>query len=968
MSDLSSFTGVFRITDTQSGAGRRQTVARRNRTAVSCTSCRSRKLKCDRQHPCGACSRRGNAGGCHYSASAPGSGVGSCVAGIEDGSGNTSAAGGGVAAAGRGAGTGIGGKSTRLEVQLRLQKLEEMVSGLMQIKPPVVAATSSRESSDAPRTESSSTGRTSGTGSTLSRTTAAATTTTTIGGPSPPNSNVSEEADDDDEEYEAPSTSAGHFAVHNGEELAFTGATHWAAILESIHGIRSCLEEAARSALPWGDTYISPAARSGRSSSAAGGAGVDALRPPTEDDYGPEPDLLFGSIPPMTMREVVHGGVLPPRHVADRIVAAYFSHRFTACPFVHPQRFRREYEEFWLHPPATSFLWVSMLFSVLAIGAIVVHVSDRGDGGCADPEFRAWCTPAAAASFQSRANRCLVAGEYLRGKKYSVEALLLTVSSRHVRRLDQDGIVCSRLSMVIRLAQRMGYHRDPAAVPGLAAALSPFDAEMRRRAWLYIEAFDVLFSFQAGMPTIVHEDECDVAWPGNYDDDDLAAAEADPTVALPPHRPDSEHTPNLYYSHKSRVIRLLRRVFRHALSTRRPSHAETRRLNADVVELRRQMPESLRWRPVREAAPTDTGVDIIHRMVLETTYLKMLCVLHRAYLAGPARHDPRFRMSRATCRAAALRILDLQAEFDAESRPGGRLHADRHLLSGLMLHDFLLAAMILCLDLCEPNAPVASQDPAADASTVPSEAIDDVHGTDDLGVGSDDGPGSRERKISALRTSYAIWQERQCTMRGSREAAHATRVLGAILGKVEAMRQREQQRLHIPATGAAPTAAPPADLPAAPAAPPTGAPTGAPPTATAHDPIAHTATTHMAAAHTVTAPTTASTAATMRPHVPLTMAASAAVPPALHGPESRAYVTISPPSLQGLSLDPASTVTQMQLADDANTVYDDTAGSSTMFDDPVAMDLTCFDGGPLDTVIGGDDTGDIDWVSTQSLL
>lgn len=39
---------------------------KRRRPALSCVPCRRRKVKCDRQEPCGPCSRVGNPNACHY--------------------------------------------------------------------------------------------------------------------------------------------------------------------------------------------------------------------------------------------------------------------------------------------------------------------------------------------------------------------------------------------------------------------------------------------------------------------------------------------------------------------------------------------------------------------------------------------------------------------------------------------------------------------------------------------------------------------------------------------------------------------------------------------------------------------------------------------------------------------------------------------------------------------------------------
>jgi hypothetical protein len=81
-------------------------------------------------------------------------------------------------------------------------------------------------------------------------------------------------------------------------------------------------------------------------------------------------------------------------------------------------------------------------------------------------------------------------------------------------------------------------------------------------------------------------------------------------------------------------------------------------------------------------------------------YRKSLCVLHRTYLSFD-KSNARFRSSRDICRDSALRILDLHAEFDREAQPGGRLHEDRYMVSSLTLHDFLIAAMVISLDLTE---------------------------------------------------------------------------------------------------------------------------------------------------------------------------------------------------------------------------------------------------------------------------
>ncbi len=79
---------------------------------------------------------------------------------------------------------------------------------------------------------------------------------------------------------------------------------------------------------------------------------------------------------------------------------------------------------------------------------------------------------------------------------------------------------------------------------------------MRRRTWYMVETFDLLYSFQYGMPTAIHDEDMDVLPPKNLADDDFDET----TAVLPPERPFSEFTQALYFAFKSRTIRLLRRV------------------------------------------------------------------------------------------------------------------------------------------------------------------------------------------------------------------------------------------------------------------------------------------------------------------------------------------------------------------------------------------------------------------------
>ena len=123
-------------------------------------------------------------------------------------------------------------------------------------------------------------------------------------------------------------------------------------------------------------------------------------------------------------------------------------------------------------------------------------------------------------------------------------------------------------------------------------------------------------------------------------------------------------------------------------------------LDDEIHRYHNQVPPALQIRPIRSYSFTDTTADIMHRLMLELMFLKSICVLHRPFL-NREKNNPLYKHSRDTCRDAALRILELHAEYDEEGRPGGRLFEDNYMLQTLSLHDFLIASMILCLDLTE---------------------------------------------------------------------------------------------------------------------------------------------------------------------------------------------------------------------------------------------------------------------------
>ncbi|KUJ13323.1 uncharacterized protein LY89DRAFT_785050 [Mollisia scopiformis] len=605
MTEMTNYTGVFRAVPNLND-GRR--LSKRNRQPVSCSTCRLKKLKCDRQKPCGSCSRGGHRATCDYVT--------------------------------RGESRHKDKETSGSEANARLRRLEEMVQGLIQ------------ESGLAKQST-----------------------------------------------YASPRVSAGEH-LRQGTEVSYIGATHWEAILESIHDVQDYFESDSDS------SFV--ATRTDRLSDV----------------------IVLGQLQPLSLNDVL--AALPSHSTVNKLLALYFNATFIVVPFIHTAKFQRECEAFWENPPSKSFFWLSILFSTLCLGSIVSTATGKEvDSKEVD------CSPSA---FFIKAGQCLSTGNYLKALPNSVEALVLYAHCKFIYDRDSDPSVWALYGLATRLAQRMGYHRDPYQ---LSARVSAFEAEMRRRVWYFIDSFDALFSFQLGLPAITHGSECDTIVPSNLPDSDFDEG----TEVLPQPRPESEATRILSFRVKIQLMRLLRHVSKLALATEQPEYENIMQVDRELQRWHEDVPACLKNRPIASSSFMDHTHIIVFRCTLQILYLKAVCHLHRTYITYQ-KENKKFDASRKRCVDAALEILDLQAEVHRESQPFRRLYEDRWIVTSITLHNHLLAAMVICLTLCES------------ATHIPSEYT---------------------RMTNAVKTSYDIFAERKHM---SKDAAHATTVLAAILRKI----------------------------------------------------------------------------------------------------------------------------------------------------------------------------------------
>lgn len=429
-------------------------------------------------------------------------------------------------------------------------------------------------------------------------------------------------------------------------ESSYVGSTHWSTVLDDIQDLKSVIL-----------SEDSPSAeKDARSGSCAS---------------------LFSSATPLVSLEQILD-MLPEKLQVDRYLSIYFKARFIVSPTIHRYQFQRQYDQFWAEPRQASPLWISILFSILCISALLqdfeeVHTDLNGS---------------LTHYFLEASAQCLILGDYTRPGKHCVEALLMFCQCKSLSSLDSSPELTLIFSIVVRLAFRSGYHRDPSAF----SSISAFEGEMRRRTWALCKNYDLIIAFSPGLPCNIPIDCYDTKPPLNLQDDDFSETSA----SLPPSRPETEPTRILYIVVKDRLMTVFSRILHSSLSFPSENESATNicALDASIRAVHASIPPCLSIRPMSQSF-ADSAHVIMSRIVLEIITQKLLCTLYRRPMC---RGDAR---SREICMTAAAVILTLLADLYREFQLGGQLEGASWMLNSTIVSDFTLAIMVLGLGLSQ---------------------------------------------------------------------------------------------------------------------------------------------------------------------------------------------------------------------------------------------------------------------------
>lgn len=398
-----------------------------------------------------------------------------------------------------------------------------------------------------------------------------------------------------------------------------------------------------------------------------------------------------------------------------------------------------------------------MLFAMMCLAVAFQHLRDINNP--------ASDTKGLLDRYREKVIQCLVLSKYSKCAPYTLETLVLFLHVETFRSDDSKIEPWILLGVIIRLALRMGYHRDPSHFPHI----SPFQGEMRRRTWALIIQFDSLSSTQVGLPRTITKYE--TAEPSNLLDDDLYKTMA----ALPLARPNSFQTPVLYLVSKNRLLSVFGDISDLLTSANVGISIYPRimQLDGQLNETYMLLPTILKFRCM-EKSIMDSPDTIIRRLYIAIILQRAKCILHYKFML-PARVDIRYDYSRSSCIEAALQLLEYQLTLHQELRPGGRLSKHGWKVASVVNTSFFLASSLLSLeldyDITSGEAPSNNQKMAANISR-------------------------RRRIIEALKNSYFIWTEMSDSSREARKAADVLKFVLEKAQKMEAMRSSAAESEH----------------------------------------------------------------------------------------------------------------------------------------------------------------------------
>lgn len=346
--------------------------------------------------------------------------------------------------------------------------------------------------------------------------------------------------------------------------------------------------------------------------------------------------------------------------------------------------------------------------------------------------------------YREKTVQCLTMAKYTMGGVNILPAFILYIAIEHLSKADSEFGTHILLGLILNIALRMGYHRDPKNFP----VLTPFEGEMRRRTWSTLYQANLIFAAQMGIPTMIQEYHTDIEEPHNIFDSDFD----EDSTEIPPSRPETELTPVLYIITRDRVAHIWEKIRDAATDTRHHKYQEVLTMDGILQAEQRRLPPPFKVQPIAQSIADSPNL-IVQRIWLDICFLRLQIVLHQKYFMAPTHHE-RYSYSRSVSLKGAIKIIEYQDLMYELVKPNNLLYDARWKLTSVMNNEFLLATSILCAYIKQ-------------VSDIPQSAVEGTN---------------LEEITELLRKSSTHWERQTSTSKNARKAVKAIHMILQITG------------------------------------------------------------------------------------------------------------------------------------------------------------------------------------------
>ncbi|KAL3428982.1 hypothetical protein BDV09DRAFT_59116 [Aspergillus tetrazonus] len=339
---------------------------------------------------------------------------------------------------------------------------------------------------------------------------------------------------------------------------------------------------------------------------------------------------------------------IPSQPVCDELVQCYLRTFEPIYRVLHIPSFWESYRAFWTEPQSSPMSFLMKLVLILAIGTVFYPDSTSG----IDNRFTHF-----------KAKWVYSAQWWLTGPSEETTASLdglqvycLLLTARKVCRMGKSSVLST--NSLIDMAMRLGLHIDPANFPNLSA----FESEMRVRLWATIREMALQSALESGLPCRFAPG-FDPRPPFNLDDRDIG-----PNIdQVPPTKPHTQWTDMSFLSLLQDSVKLRMEVVHFIAGPGEKSYQQALRLTADMRQACRKLAD---FTQSCKKSPSGLGLrpTEFHKRFLDMDFRRYILALHAPFIVQ-ARKDPRFFYSRKASLESAMVIASYADSLNLPAIP-----------------------------------------------------------------------------------------------------------------------------------------------------------------------------------------------------------------------------------------------------------------------------------------------------------